>query len=42
MISYAPLIVLKQFEPKQFISATVGLASLEITYDKPEEAHLLN
>ena len=42
MISYAPLLVLRQFRPKQFIPATARLTSLEITYGKPEEAQLLS
>ena len=42
MISYAPLLALRQLEAKQFIPATVGLASLEITYEKPEGIHLLS
>ena len=42
MISYAPLLALRQFETKQFILDATGLASLEITYGKPEEAQLLS
>ena len=42
MISYAPLLILRQFEAKQFVPATVRLASLKVTYGKPEEAQLLN
>ena len=42
MISYAPLLAPRQFGTKQFILAIVGLVSLEITYGKPKEAHLLS
>ena len=42
MISYAPLLVLRQFRAKQFIPATVRLALLEITYGKYEEAQMLS
>ena len=42
MISYASLLVLRQFGAKQFISATAKLVSLEITYCKPEKAQLLS
>ena len=38
MISYAPLLVLRQFGAKQFLLATARLASLEIIYGKYEEA----
>ena len=42
MISYAPLFALSQFEAKQFVPTTAGLASLEITYGKLEKALLLS
>ena len=42
MISYAPLLTLRQFRAKQFISATAGLVSLKITYGKPQKAQLLS
>ena len=42
MISYAPLLALRQFGANQFIHATVGLVSLEITYGKPEKAQILS
>ena len=42
MISYAPLLALRQFEAKQFLPATARLVSLEITYGKPEKAQLLS
>ena len=42
MINYAPLLALRQFRVKQFISVTTGLVSLEITYGKSEEAQLLS
>ena len=38
MISYALVLALRQFRGKQFILATARLASLEITYGKPEDA----
>ena len=42
MISYTPLLALRQFRAKQFIPTTIGLASLEITYGKPERAQLFS
>ena len=34
-VSYAPLMVVRQLEGRQFISATVGLTQLEFSYDDP-------
>ena len=42
MINYALFLALRQFGAKQFIPATVGLVSLEITYGKPKKAQLLS
>ena len=42
MISYAPLLALRQFRAKQFIPATNGLASLEITYDQSKKIQVLS
>ena len=42
MISYAPLLVLRQFGVKQFIPVTIRLASLEIAYGKLEEVQLFS
>ena len=42
MISYAPLLALRQFGPKQFVPATGGLVSLEITYDQSEKTQVLS
>ena len=42
MISYAPLLALRQFRAKQFLPAIARLVSLEITYGKPEKAQLLS
>ena len=39
---HAPVLVLRQFEAKQFIPTTVGLASLEFEYGQPGQAPLLN
>ena len=41
MISYVPLLILRQFEAKQFLPTTTRLVSLKITYGKLEEAQLL-
>ena len=42
MISYAPILAIRQFEAKQFIPATADLASLELEYGQPGEAQLLS
>ena len=42
MISYTSVLAIRQFEAKQFIPATAGLASLEFEYGQPEQAQLLN
>ena len=42
MISYAPLLALRQFGAKKFIPATARLALLEITYVKSEKAKMLS
>ena len=42
MISYAPLLVLRQFGAKQFVPATNGLVSSEITYDQSEKTQVLS
>ena len=34
-VSYAPLMVVRQFRGRQFIPATTGLAQLEFSYDDP-------
>ena len=34
-VSYAPLMVVRQLGGRQFISATAGLAQLELSYDDP-------
>ena len=34
-VSYAPLMVVRQLEGRQFIPATTGLAQLEFSYDDP-------
>ena len=34
-VSYAPLMVVRQFGGKQFIPATAGLTQLEFSYDDP-------
>ena len=34
-VSYAPLMVVRQFGGRQFIPATTGLAQLEFSYDDP-------
>ena len=33
VVSYAPLMVVRQLERRQFILATAGLAQLEFSYD---------
>ena len=42
MISYAPLLALRQFGAKQFVLATSGLASSEITYDQSERTRMFS
>ena len=42
MINYALILAIKQFKVKQFISATTGLASLELEYGQLGQAQLLN
>ena len=42
MISYAPILAIRQFGTKQFILAAVELASLELMYGQPRQAELLN
>ena len=42
VISYAFILAIRQFEAKQFIPATVGLALLELTYGQLGQAQLLS
>ena len=42
MISYAPALAIRQYEAKQFITATADLASLELEYGQPGQAQLLS
>ena len=42
MISYAPLLALRQFGAKQFVPATGGLVSSEITYDQSKKTQVLS
>ena len=42
MISYAPILAIRQFEAKQFIPATARLVSLEFEYGQSGQAQLLN
>ena len=42
VISYAPILAIRQFRAKKFIPTTVGLASLELMYGQPGQAQLLN
>ena len=42
MISYTPILTIRQFGAKQFIPAIVGLTSLELMYGKSGQAQLLN
>ena len=35
VVNYAPLMVVKQLEGRQFIPTTIGLAQLEFSYDDP-------
>ena len=42
VISYASILAIRQFGTKQFIPATTRLASLELMYGQPRQAHLLN
>ena len=42
MISYAPLLALRQFGAKQFVPVTGGLVSSEITYDQSEKTRVLS
>ena len=42
MISYTPLLALRQFGAKQFIPATGGLGSSEISYDQSDKIQMLS
>ena len=42
MISYAPLLALRQFGATQFVPVTSGLASSKITYDQSEKTQMLS
>ena len=42
MISYTPLLALRQFGAKQFIPATSGLGSSEISYDQSDKIQMLS
>ena len=42
MISYAPLLALRQFGAKQFVLATDGLVSLEIAYGQSEKTQVIS
>ena len=42
MISYAPILAIRQFETKQFIPTTIRLTLLELTYGQPGQVQLLS
>ena len=42
MISYAPILTIRQFRAKQFIPAITKLASLKLMYGQPGQAQWLN
>ena len=42
MISYTPILAIRQFKAKQFIPATTELALLELEYGQPGQAQLLS
>ena len=42
MISYTPLLALRQFGAKQFVPATGGLGSSEVSYDQSDKIQVLS